>query len=226
VTAAASVSVDHPYQQLPHGFGLPWHQHPGAAPLTHAKQMSGFGGGGGDAPALLVGGLLSVKAAAAAALLALGTVAYRLTEGLSWVDSAYCATGVITTVGQVIVPRTPLGRLFTAVFNVASLGLGALFLMEVADARRAQARRLLQRATGRTSLLAASSSSLRVELAALLAVALPSILGAALAFQYIEGWKSYAEAAYFALIVATGARGRRWRRVGAGRRGRGRGVSP
>ena len=59
-------------------------------------QAVSAGDDGGDRVRVL--GVLSPKAAAAAALLAVGTVAYRRLESLSWLDAAYCATGVITTV--------------------------------------------------------------------------------------------------------------------------------
>lgn len=44
-----------------------------------------------------------------------------------------------------IVPRTVGGRLFTALFNMASLGIGVLLLTEIAEARRAWTRGLVQR---------------------------------------------------------------------------------
>jgi hypothetical protein len=143
---------------------------------------------------------VSLKTAAVAALFVVGTLAYRWTERLSWVDAAYCTAGVITTVGQVIVPRTVAGRCFTAVFNLASLGLGVLLIMEIADSRRDSARRLLRRN------VRASLSPAALEVAALVAATVPPVLAMALAMMVLEGWPSFGEALYFCLICATGAR--------------------
>ena len=144
----------------------------------------------------------SLKTAAVAALFVVGTLFYRWAERLSWVDAAYCTAGVVTTVGQVIVPRTAAGRCFTAVFNLASLGLGVLLIMEIADARRDSARRLLRRS------VRAGLSPATLEVAALVAATVPTVLAMALAMMVLEGWSSFGEAVYFCLICATGARAR------------------
>lgn len=141
-------------------------------------------------------GFVSPKTAAFAAMLALGTVVYHALEGFTWIDSAYCATGVITTVGQVMVPVTPAGRAFTALFNISSLGIGVLAMMEVADARRDMMRRALRRG--------ASAPSLSLEVWVLLATVVPSIVTTALLLMYTEGWSSYWEALYFCLVTASG----------------------
>jgi len=148
----------------------------------------------------LPGTLVSLRFAAVSALFVTGTLFYRWAERLSWVDAAYCTAGVITTVGQVIVPRTTLGRCFTAVFNLLSLGLGVLLIMEIADARRDSARRLLRRN------VRATLSPAALEVAALVAATVPTVLAAAFIMMLLEGWGSYGEAVYFCIICATGAR--------------------
>ena len=154
---------------------------------------------GSDTEAHVPGvGPVSIKTAAVGAMFLIGTVFYRWAERLSWIDAMYCTTGVLTTVGQVIVPVTPLGRIFTAAFNLASLGVAMLFLMEVADARRDSTRRTLRRSAG------ISGSSARNEVIVLCAATLPAVLLTALLLMLLEGWTSYAEALYFCVIIATG----------------------
>ena len=158
-----------------------------------------FGPMGGDMDTHLPGlGHVSIKTIAVAALFFIGTVAYRFTERLSWIDSMYCTTGVLTTVGQVIVPRSAAGRLFTAVFNLLSLGITVLFIMEVADARRDATRKALRHRAG------LGGSSTRLEVIVLCAATVPTVLGMAALLMLTEGWSSYAEALYFCIITASG----------------------
>lgn len=198
--AAGSAARQH---VLDRDFGLHFfgshgqHHHAGGA----GSSSSSCGAMGGDfAEAHLPWvGPLSLKTLAVAALFALGTVVYRWTERLTWVDAAYCTTGVLTTVGQVIVPTTPAGRAFTALFNLASMGVTVLFIMEIADGRRDAARRALRRGGG----LAGASN--RMEVLVLLAATVPPVVVMAAVLQYLEGWHSYAEALYFCIITASGA---------------------
>jgi hypothetical protein len=127
-------------------------------------------------------------------LMLFGTLVYRATEGLSWVDSLYLACTVVTTVGLGNGPQTPIGKMFTVVYNVASLGLGVLLVTEIADWRRERWRRRL-----RTS----GSAWQGHDIAALLAATAPAILGAALIFQWIEDWDFF-DSLYFSLVTATG----------------------
>lgn len=78
-------------------------------------------------------------------MLMIGTLTYMHLENLSLVDALYLTTGVITTVGLVVVPRTMAGRAFTAIFNFLSLGLGVLLLTEIAEARRGWTRGVAER---------------------------------------------------------------------------------
>src|SRR5881398_537871 len=70
-------------------------------------------------------------------VLVLGTVGYMLIEQLSFIDALYTAIGMMTTVGLVVHPLSPTGRLFTIfvmVLGVASLlytfGVGMEFVIE------------------------------------------------------------------------------------------------
>ena len=67
-------------------------------------------------------------------VLLLGTIAFHLIEGLSYIDSFYLASMIATGQGPVpsIFPVTPLGKLFTCFFAFVSVGsmvasLGFLF---------------------------------------------------------------------------------------------------
>jgi hypothetical protein len=128
-------------------------------------------------------------------LFVVGALAYQYLEGLSAIDSMYLSAGVITTVGLVIVPVTPAGRVFTAVFNVASLGLGALYLAEVAESRRTWVRRVFRRG--------GAAPTLAWDVGLLAFGAVPPILVATAVFSWLEGW-SAPESFYFSLITATG----------------------
>lgn len=58
-------------------------------------------------------------------LLALGTIAFHLTEGWDWLDALYFSIVTMATVGYGdLAPRTPLGKMLAIVFIV--LGIGVL----------------------------------------------------------------------------------------------------
>src|SRR5437660_4973382 len=70
-------------------------------------------------------------------VLALGTVGYILIEHLSFIDALYTTIGMMTTIGLLVQPLSPTGRLltiFVIVFGVGSLlytfGVGMEFLIE------------------------------------------------------------------------------------------------
>jgi hypothetical protein len=128
-------------------------------------------------------------------LAAVATVAYRRLERWGWVDSLYASVGVITTVGQLRVAATPAGKLFTAVLNVASLGVTGLAITEVSDARKAWTRQALR--------LGGSAPSVSLEAACYAAAAVPPWVAASFFFSWAEGW-SLAESFYFSLTCATG----------------------
>jgi hypothetical protein len=138
---------------------------------------------------------LSTNAIGVLLLMLVGTTGYLLLENLTIINAFYLSTCVITSVGLVIVPHTAAGKIFTVAFNAASLGQGILLLVEVADWRRERTRRML-----RTAGLASAA----LDVAALLALALPTVCGAALVFQWLEGWQSFGESLYFCVIIATG----------------------
>ena len=157
------------------------------------------------------GTLVTVKSLTVLAMFLFSTLVYAVLEGLTLVDAAYCATGVITTVGQVIVPVTILGRLFTAILNVVSLGVGVLYILEISDLRRDAVRRALAlqqpKGKGGSAGLSGASSgarTMRSEVAVLLLSVLPPVFIGAAVLQYCEGWESYGEAVYFCIITASG----------------------
>lgn len=72
-----------------------------------------------------------VALAALVAIVAVGSVGYVLLEGLSPTDAAYLTVMTLTTVGYGdIVPRTPVGRLFTIGLILSGLGT-VLYLVSV-----------------------------------------------------------------------------------------------
>ena len=137
---------------------------------------------------------LVLNAASVAFLMLLGTIVYHAVEGLSWVDSLYLACSVVTTVGLGDGPQTALGKAFTIIYNIASLGLGVLLLADIADFRRERWRRTLR---------TAGFSGLAHDIVALLVATVPAVLGAAVILQWLEGW-AFDEALYFTLVTATG----------------------
>lgn len=132
--------------------------------------------------------VLSPAAQCALALLLAGMATYRSLEHWSWVDCFYATSGVLTTVGILKVPSRPSARAFTALLNLASMGVAGLWMAEVGEARRAWGRRALQ---------LQSEALLHALLSA------PLVLGAAAALAALEGW-GFWEAAYFCLTLSTG----------------------
>ncbi|MGB0274342.1 MAG: potassium channel family protein [Flavobacteriaceae bacterium] len=56
--------------------------------------------------------------------LAIGTVAYRLIEGWSWLDSLYFSVITLTTIGYGdFSPQTDLGKLFTMEYIIVGVAL-------------------------------------------------------------------------------------------------------
>jgi hypothetical protein len=141
-------------------------------------------------------GGVSIAFAGVSVLCVVGTLSYMALEGLSFIDALYLSTGVITTVGLVLVPRTVAGRAFTAVFNVVSLGLGVLLLSEISESRRAWSKSIVKRGMvrGRWDMIEL--------LASFSAMSIP-VVAASFVFHAIEGWP-ISESLYFCLITASG----------------------
>ena len=79
-------------------------------------------------------------AGSAVGLIALGTVAYRLIEGWSWIDSLYFSVVAITTVGfGDLTPSTDASKLFTVFYILAGVSIIATYL-NVRTKRRAAKR--------------------------------------------------------------------------------------
>ena len=79
-------------------------------------------------------------AGSAVALIALGTVAYHLIEGWSWVDSLYFSVVAITTVGfGDLTPSTDASKLFTVFYILTGVSIIATYL-NVRTKRRAAKR--------------------------------------------------------------------------------------
>lgn len=75
------------------------------------------------------------------ALLAVGTVAYHLMEGWSWLTSFYFSVCTLTTVGYGdYYPTTDLSRFFTAIYVLVGAGIAftSLTLIGAAYVRRSQ----------------------------------------------------------------------------------------
>ena len=63
-------------------------------------------------------------AAAAVVLILAGTVAYRLLEDWSWVDSVYFSVVAVTTVGfGDLTPSTDLSKLFTVAYVLVGISI-------------------------------------------------------------------------------------------------------
>ena len=131
----------------------------------------------------------------------LGALAYRALERWSWLDCVYAATGVLTTVGIVMPPRTFRGTLFTALLNLLSMGVAGVYIGEVVEARRAWARRALR--LGGDAPAAAQAEKLRADALLLTALAVPPWLAVAAALCRLEGWP-WGEGALFTLMCSTG----------------------
>lgn len=193
-----------------------------AAPLCTPPGLDAALGGG--ARRYFLCGSLSTTTVAAGLLFFLATFVYMALEGLSFIDAMYLSTGVITTVGLVLVPRTILGRIFTAALNVASLGVGVLLLTEIAENRRHWTRSLLQRSPWyglpdrspwRLCCFCSRAAStdggggggvplaLCTEVLSYAASTLPLVTLGALVFHAMEGWP-LGEALYFCLLCASG----------------------
>ncbi len=70
-----------------------------------------------------------VLGVSAAGLLAIGTIAYRLLEGWSWVDSLYFSTVAVTTVGfGDLAPTTDPAKLFTVLYILSGLSIVTTYL--------------------------------------------------------------------------------------------------
>jgi hypothetical protein len=70
-----------------------------------------------------------ILAGLAIGLLAVGTVAYRLLEDWSWVDSAYFSVVAVTTVGfGDLTPSTDASKLFTIVYILSGVTIVTAFL--------------------------------------------------------------------------------------------------
>jgi hypothetical protein len=70
-----------------------------------------------------------ILAGAAIGLLVVGTVAYRLLEDWSWVDSLYFSVVAVTTVGfGDLTPSTDGSKLFTVVYILSGITIITTFL--------------------------------------------------------------------------------------------------
>ena len=70
-----------------------------------------------------------ILAGSAIGLLAVGTVAYRLLEDWSWVDSLYFSVVAVTTVGfGDLTPSTDASKLFTVVYILSGITIITTFL--------------------------------------------------------------------------------------------------
>ena len=133
--------------------------------------------------------------------LIIGTLTYRLLERWPWVDCAYAAVGVLTTVGIVVPPKTRRGLLFTAVLNVCSMGAAGLWINELFEQRKGAVRRLLR--IGGDAPAASRAGRLLREALLLCALAVPPWLGAAAGLCALEGWP-WSEGLLFTLTCSTG----------------------
>ena len=138
---------------------------------------------------------ISPSQALSVSLLLLGTVVYHFLERWSWVDSFYASTGVLTTVGIVMVPHTARGRWFTSLLNVASLGVAGLWISEVSEGRRSWARRVFR--------LGSMQPTPTQDVLVHAALVVPPLLAASTAFAYLEGWGAW-DSLYFTLTCSTG----------------------
>ncbi len=78
---------------------------------------------------------LNSAAGAVAFMVTLGAVGIRLLENLTWIDSFYFAVETVTTVGYGnISPQTEIGKLFTTVYMLISVGIVLYGLTVLAQA--------------------------------------------------------------------------------------------
>jgi hypothetical protein len=152
---------------------------------------------------------VSPAGAAALGLFALGAVVLARLDRLSPVDALYASAGVVSCVGVVARPGSATSRLFVALLNAASLGVGAAAIGEIGEARVAAARELLAHRSrgGRSAVAGAGAGAGAVargaELRALLLWALPLLGAGALAFAWLEDWP-LGSALYVAFTCASG----------------------
>lgn len=82
-----------------------------------------------------------IVAAIAIFMIAFGTIFYHYIEKLSYVDSFYFSVITLATVGYGdIVPHTDFGKIFTALYVIAGIGIIGLFANLLI--RRAAAKRI------------------------------------------------------------------------------------
>ena len=61
-------------------------------------------------------------------ILATGTIFYHIVEHLSWLDAIYFSVVTLATVGYGdIVPKTPIGKIFTIFYILTGIGTLAVF---------------------------------------------------------------------------------------------------
>lgn len=138
---------------------------------------------------------MSVAALLSISLLIFGCFGYYLLERWPLVDCFYAAAGVTTTVGIFVTPATSAGAFFTSLLNIASLGVSAAWLNEIADMRTAF--------VARTILFGSSSStSPRPTLALATAALIPWGL-ASVVLALVEGWP-LPTSIFLTLCCATG----------------------
>jgi hypothetical protein len=70
-----------------------------------------------------------VLAGSAVALMVIGTIAYRLLEDWSWVDSVYFSVIAVTTVGfGDVTPSTDASKIFTVAYVLTGISLVTAYL--------------------------------------------------------------------------------------------------
>ncbi len=82
--------------------------------------------------------------AVAAVVIGIGTVFYRLVEGLRWLDSLYFSVITLTTVGYGdFSPATDAGKVFTMIYVVIGIGIFVTVVTEIGshlvEARKSKA---------------------------------------------------------------------------------------
>ena len=94
-----------------------------------------------------------------------------------------------------MVPVTPIGRAFTALLNVLSLGVAGLWISEISEGRHSWIRSVFRLSSAKTSLLQ--------DFLLQMTLVIPPLFAASLAFTYLEGW-GFLESVYFTLTCTTG----------------------
>jgi hypothetical protein len=73
--------------------------------------------------------IYKILVASAVALVAVGTIAYRLLEDWSWVDSLYFSVVAVTTVGfGDLTPSTDSSKLFTVLYILSGISIMTTYL--------------------------------------------------------------------------------------------------